>query len=197
MRTRNAFSLILLLLIAGATTVMAEDPQPGPVTHYFIIPEEAIAEVLLPADATYDLSASPWIEVTLEQLHEMDLLSPGESEALAMAGGTMWWQEESFGTRESRWYTIGTGSGGLKWIQTGARSQRVWTWPGRVRAITKRYMDSQFAGSCDVNWALAWCATATTWPYRWYDGSGHWWDNKTEHWYGGSWIYGDAPDLWW
>lgn len=51
--------------------------------------------------------------------------------------------------------------------------------------------------STKVNWALAWCAKAVSLPFKWYDGSGHSWDNQTEHWYGSNWIYGNAPDLWW
>jgi len=200
MRTRYAFSLITLLLLAGAGVVLANQPEPYPgpsKTHYFVNPAEGIAEVVLPADATYDLSNSPWKEVTLDDLHQMGYLSPSEYEEQAMAEGAMWWQEETDGTRESRWYTIGTGSGGLKWVQTGAKSERVWTWPGRTYAKTSMYRDGQFVTSTTVNWALAWCAKAVSWQYKWYDGTGHWWDNQTEHWYGSSWIYGNAPDLWW
>lgn len=129
MRTRKAFTLMLLLLIVGAVTAVANqsEPVPGRVTRYFFSPAEGIAEVVMAAGATYDMSNSPWLEITIEQLHMMGLLSPSEYEQQAMAQGDMWWQEKTDGTRESRWYTIGTGSGGLKWVQTGAKSERIWT----------------------------------------------------------------------
>lgn len=192
-RVACLFAAVLALACQTVGPVTVQSDGLGD-TYYFINADSAIIEIQ--SDSIPDLSATGFTAITDSELHAMGLNTPGELEELAKQQG-YWWESESYGTVERWWFTIGSGSGGLKWVQSGASSARAWYNPGKLYAKTSLYRDGTFRTSAEVKNGWWWQAKAVTLRDKWTTGETYYWTNKTEHWYGGvTWIYHQASIYW-
>ncbi|NPV14721.1 hypothetical protein HPY86_07300 [candidate division WOR-3 bacterium] len=189
----------LCLCVSAIKNPAAGDNNPTKTdTFYFIRTDSAVIELIAPAyPPTQAPSLDPeWKPVTIDQLHSMGIMSPSENEMIAKQQGHYQEAESDGGTKESRWFVVGTGSGGLKWIQSGAGSARPWYLPGLVYAKTELYKDGQYLGSATIQIDPWWSVKIQTWRYKWTDGSTHFFENRTTHYYGRDWIYGYLSITW-
>lgn len=176
-----AAAVVLALSCQAIDPVTALDESTAQ-TYYFIGPDSSVIEIL--TDTVPDLSAASFSATSESALHAMGLSTPTEMEELAIEQGT-WWEYELDGRKERWWFTVGTGTGNLKWVQSGASSSRAWYNPGKVCAKTSLYRNDVFRTSATMNLGFWWTAKAVTPKDKWTSGDTYLWTNKTDHWYGG------------
>jgi hypothetical protein len=187
-----AAAVVLALSCQAIDPVTALDESTAQ-TYFFIDPDSAVIEIL--SDTVPDLSTTSFAATSESALHAMGLSTPSELEELAQEQGN-WYEEESYGTWERWWFTVETGSGNLKWVQSGASSARTWYNPGRVYAATNLYRNDVKITGTAVKYGWWWKAKAVTLPVKWTSGETYLWTNKTEHWYGGDLIYHEKSIYW-
>ena len=196
-------SIIACALILAGIGVLARAETPDSRTDYWINTDDStIVEIIMPDTS----AASPpddgdWDQITLEDIHDLGRMSPGEGESLAYEQGH-YWEIPTLGgnTVEWGWYVVGQNTT-QKWVASGAGSRRIWYKlpPGRVYAKTVLRRNGAYWQSSVVNKGFGWEAKAQTWPNYYYPReSTYVWTDSTEHWYGGiNWIYHVWPEVIW